>query len=111
MSISNTWITVCSESDLTADTGLCALHQGEQVAIFKPALANELYAVSNFDPFGKANVMSRGILGSIGESIVISSPLYKQHFDLKTGECLEDDSESLKTYQVRVEAGKVQLLA
>lgn len=108
---SDQWITVCNESDLTADTGICALHQGEQVAIFKPALADELYALSNFDPFGKANVMSRGILGSIGESLVVASPLYKQHFDLKTGKCLEDDSASLKTYQIRIEAGQVQLLA
>ncbi len=108
---SDQWITVCNESDLTADTGICALHQGEQVAIFKPALADELYALSNFDPFGKANVMSRGILGSIGESLVVASPLYKQHFDLKTGQCLEDDSASLKTYQIRIEAGQVQLLA
>jgi nitrite reductase (NADH) small subunit len=107
----NNWITVCNEADLTADTGICALHQGEQVAIFKLALVDELYAVSNFDPFGKANVMSRGIIGSIGDSLVVASPLYKQHFDLKTGECLEDESESLKTYQVRVEAGQVQLLA
>lgn len=103
------WVTVCSESDLTADTGLCALHQGEQVAIFKPALTDQLFALSNFDPFGKANVMSRGILGSIGDCLVVASPLYKQHFDLKTGECLEDDSASLKTYQVRIEAGQVQL--
>jgi nitrite reductase (NADH) small subunit len=105
------WITVCNESDLTPDTGLCALHQGEQVAIFKLALADELFAVSNFDPFGKANVMSRGLVGSIGESLVVASPLYKQHFDLKTGACLEDETASLKTYQVRIEAGQVQLLA
>ena len=105
------WMTVCNESDLTADTGLCALHNGEQVAIFKPALAKELFALSNFDPFGKANVMSRGILGSVGEHLVVASPLYKQHFDLKTGECLEDDSASLKTYPVRIHAGQVQLLA
>jgi nitrite reductase (NADH) small subunit len=109
MTTSNNWITVCNESDLTADTGLCALHQGEQVAIYKPALADELFALSNFDPFGKANVMSRGIIGSIGEQLVVASPLYKQHFDLKTGVCLEDDSASLKTYQVRIEAGQVQL--
>lgn len=108
---SEQWITVCNESDLTADTGLCALHGGEQVAIFKPALADELYALSNFDPFGKANVMSRGIIGSIGDSLVIASPLYKQHFDLKTGVCLEDDSASLKTYPIRIEAGQVQLLS
>jgi nitrite reductase (NADH) small subunit len=111
MSTSNNWITVCNEADLTPDTGICALLQGEQVAIFKPALADELFAVSNYDPFGKANVMSRGILGSLGDSLVVASPLYKQHFDLKTGACLEDESASLKTYQVRVEGGKVQLLS
>jgi nitrite reductase (NADH) small subunit len=105
------WITVCNESDLTSDTGICALHKGEQVAIFKPALTTELFALSNFDPFGKANVMSRGIIGSIGESLVVASPLYKQHFDLRTGECLEDDSKALKTYQVRIDSGQVQLLA
>jgi nitrite reductase (NADH) small subunit len=104
------WITVCSESDLTADTGVCAIHKGEQVAIFKPALANELFAVSNFDPFGKANVISRGIIGSIGDCLVVASPLYKQHFNLRTGECLEDDSKALKTYQIRIDAGQVQLL-
>jgi nitrite reductase (NADH) small subunit len=80
------------------------------VAIFKPALANELFAVSNFDPFGKANVISRGIIGSVGDSLVVASPLYKQHFNLRTGECLEDDSKALKTYQIRVDAGQVQLL-
>jgi nitrite reductase (NADH) small subunit len=110
-SILEQWITVCSESDLTVDTGLCALHGGEQVAIFKPALTHELFAVSNFDPIGKANVMSRGITGSIGDSLVVASPLYKQHFDLRTGQCLEDKSKTLKTYQVRIDAGQVQLLA
>jgi nitrite reductase (NADH) small subunit len=104
------WITVCRESDLTADTGVCAIHKGEQVAIFKPALASELFAVSNFDPFGKANVISRGIIGSVGDSLVVASPLYKQHFNLRTGVCLEDDSKALKTYHIRIDAGQVQLL-
>ena len=58
----------------------------------------QVFAVSNFDPFGKANVLSRGIIGSIGEQLVVASPLYKQHFDLQTGACLEDDSVSLKTF-------------
>ena len=106
---SEQWITVCNESDLTADTGLCALHKGEQVAIFKPALSEEVFALSNFDPIGKANVMSRGIIGSIGENLVVASPLYKQHFNLRTGECLEDDCAILKTYQIRIDAGLVQL--
>ena len=110
------WIDVCSASDLVDDTGLCAKlpkvdAEGEQVAVFKLAASEELFAVSNFDPFGKANVLSRGIVGSIGEVLVVASPLYKQHFDLKTGQCVEDESVKLKTFSVRIDAGKVQLLA
>lgn len=105
------WITVCSESDLTPSTGICALHEGEQVAIFFCGKNKEVYAVSNFDPIGEANVLSRGIMGSIGEDVVVASPLYKQHFNLKTGECLEEPEHTLKTYPIRLEGGEVQLQA
>jgi len=64
---------------------------------------------TNYDPIGKANVLSRGILGSIGDKMVVASPLYKQHFDLSTGECIEDESAQVKTYAVRVDKGKIQL--
>jgi len=103
------WTTVCSEHDITAGAGVCALLGSDQVAIFKTRKENELYAVSNYDPFGKANVLSRGIIGSIGDKVVVASPLYKQHFDLATGECIEDESVKLKTYAVRIDSGKVQL--
>ena len=105
----STWKTICSETDLTADTGLCALLDGEQVAVFYSGKTQELFAVSNYDPIGEANVLSRGIIGSIGGDVVVASPLYKQHFNLKTGECLEDDEHVLKVYPVRVESGVVQL--
>ncbi|MBR9910972.1 MAG: nitrite reductase small subunit NirD [Gammaproteobacteria bacterium] len=103
------WTTICKETDLTPDTGLCALLDGEQVAVFYSKKTGELYAVSNFDPIGEANVLSRGIIGSIGEAVVVASPLYKQHFDLKTGACLEEPEHTLKVYPVRLEAGEVQL--
>ena len=105
------WVSVCKESDITPGAGVCALLGGEQVAIFKTRKNNHLFAVSNYDPIGKANVLSRGIMGSIGEKIVVASPLYKQHFDLATGECLEDATANIKTYAVRVEDGEVQLEA
>jgi len=105
------WLDVCDASVLTDDTGLCAQLNDEQVAIFKLAGSEKLFAVSNFDPFGKANVLSRGIVGSIGEKLVVASPLYKQHFDLQTGECLEDAEVSLKTYSVRIAEDKIQLSA
>ncbi len=107
----NDWITVCDEADLVAGTGVCALLNKEQVAIFKIRKSNTLYAISNYDPFGKANVLSRGITGSIGDDIVVASPLYKQHFNLESGVCLEDENASVKTFPVRVANGKVQLQA
>ncbi|MFA9203995.1 MAG: nitrite reductase (NAD(P)H) small subunit [Flavobacteriales bacterium] len=42
---------------------------------------------------------------------VVASPMYKQHFDLLTGRCLEDDAISLKTYAVRLENDAVMIAA
>ena len=109
------WITVCSKSDLTINTGVCALVNGEagdeQVALFQSDQNEQVFAVSNYDPIGEANVLSRGLIGSVGDELVVASPLYKQHFNLKTGVCLEDPSYQLKTYASRIEEGQVQLLA
>jgi nitrite reductase (NADH) small subunit len=38
---------------------------------------------------------------------VVASPIYKQHFDLQTGECLEAPQHSVASYPVRVEDGRV----
>ena len=103
------WISVCEEGDLIPGTGVCALLGDEQVAIFKLRKGEKLYALANYDPIGQANVLSRGITGSLGDELVVASPLYKQHFSLTTGKCLENAEHSVKTYPVRVEAGKVQL--
>jgi nitrite reductase (NADH) small subunit len=91
------------------DTGLCALVNSQQVALFHSRRLNEFFAVSNYDPLGAANVLSRGILGSIGEEVVVASPLYKQHFNLRTGQCLEQPEVKIAVYPVRVEQGLVQV--
>ncbi len=103
------WINVCAESDLVAGTGVCALVGGEQVAVFKTRKEQAIYAIGNYDPIGKANVLSRGILGSVGDELVVASPLYKQHFNLATGQCLEESEVSVKSYPARIEAGKIQV--
>ncbi len=103
------WTTICDESDLIAGTGVCALLGDEQVAIFKTRKDEAVYAIGNYDPIGKANVLSRGIIGSIGDEVVVASPLYKQHFSLVSGKCLEDDAVSVKSYEVRVDANKIQV--
>jgi len=103
------WKTVCPLTDIAPNTGVCALHQGEQVALFRRGTDDAVYAISNYDPIGKANVLSRGLIGSIKDRVVVASPLYKQHFDLSTGECLEQPESTIKTYPVRVENGQIEL--
>lgn len=103
------WTTICNEADIAPGTGVCALLGDEQVAIFKMLNDHQLFAISNYDPIGKANVLSRGITGSLGDAMVVASPLYKQHFNLETGACLEDEAVSVKTYDVRINEGEVQL--
>ena len=103
------WISVCEYQDLLPDTGLCALVNRQQIALFNSRRLNEVFAVSNFDPVGEANVLSRGIIGSIGSEVVVASPLYKDHFNLRTGKCLEKPEYTISVYPVRVEDGLVQV--
>lgn len=105
------WKTVCKKQDLAPNVGCCALVDGEHVAIFNCQRTNTLYAVSNYDPIGKASILSRGIIGSIDGEPYVASPLYKQHFHLKTGKCLEHPEYELKTYSARVVDDEIQIQA
>jgi len=111
--LQNNWQDICSIDAIVPNAGRCALVEGKQVAIFRinRGEREEVYAIENHDPFSQANVLSRGLVGSIEERIVVASPIYKQHFCLKTGSCLEQDDTQLKTYPVRIENNRVQLSA
>ena len=101
---------ICEQGDLIPNAGVCALHNGEQVALFYlPDTEPGIYAIGNYDPFGKANVLSRGIVGSIADRLVVASPLLKQHFCLQTGQCIEDESQKLHVWPVQVNGDRVQL--
>ncbi len=56
-------------------------------------------------------MLSRGLVGNLGDHIVVASPLYKNHFDLRTGECLESADLSVQAYEVRVDSGRVLVTA
>jgi NAD(P)H-dependent nitrite reductase small subunit len=101
------WIDVCAVADLQPDSGVCALVAGKQVALFQLSKTEQLFAVDNFDPIGKANVLSRGMIGDLGGEPMLASPLYKQHYSLKTGHCFEYDDIKLATYDVRIVDGRV----
>jgi len=72
-------------------------------------VGEDVYAVSNHDPFSGANVMSRGLVGTRGDVVKVVSPMYKQQFDLRTGECLDDPSKALDVFPVRVVSGVVEV--
>lgn len=102
-----TWETVCDERELTPNLGVRALVGGNQVALF--CVQGKLYAISAIDPFSKAAVLSRGLVGDLRGRVVVASPLYKQHFDLATGHCLEDESVRVETFRVRRIDGKIEV--
>ena len=104
------WVGVCEAKDIAPDSGVCALIDGEQVAILHLGATGEFFGLSNFDPFSKAFVISRGIVGDRQGTPKVASPMYKQSFDLRTGVCLDDPSVCLRTYPVRVRVGRLEVL-
>ncbi|GBQ16368.1 nitrite reductase large subunit NirB [Swaminathania salitolerans] len=109
------WQTLCEETDLVPGSGVVAWWEGAQVALFQlPATKDmpaRIFAIDNHDPFSKANVIGRGIVGDLKGEIVVASPLYKQHFRLRDGMCLEDERVSLRVWDARIAGGRVQIRA
>ena len=106
----NDWVEICPYESIYPDTGVCALVDGRQVAVYRLS-DGSLHAVSNFDPFSKANVLSRGIVGDRGGEPKVASPIYKQTFNLRTGVCYEDRGVRLDVYRVRRRSGVVEVCA
>ena len=103
------WTRVCELNDIAPDTGVCALVAGEQVAVFRQASTDRLFAVGNYDPVGDANVLSRGLLAQLGDKFTVASPLYKQHYCLSSGVCLENSKLSIPVYEVHSRDGVVEV--
>lgn len=97
---------ICALDDIVPDTGVAARVGGRHVAVFRLA-SGALHAIDNVDPKNGASVLSRGIVGSLGGRIVVASPLYKHHFDLATGDCLELPALQVRVHAVRAEGGRV----
>jgi nitrite reductase (NADH) small subunit len=95
--------------DLVMGSGVCVLFHHRQVAIFTVGKPPVVHAIANHDPFSKANVLSRGIIGSLQGRPVVASPIFKQHFCLQSGRCIEDDSVAVEVYPARIAGNHVQL--
>ena len=103
------WTAICPYERIEPERGVAALVDGVQVAIFRTH-DGELLAISNFDPYGRAHVLARGIVGSRGDVPTVASPLHKQVFDLRTGRCLDLPGVAVATYPVRCRDGVVEVL-
>lgn len=101
------WTPVCSTDAILANAGISAVHKGRQVAIFK--VDEEVFALSNIDPFSGAGVLSRGIIGDRSGVLKVASPLYKQNFCLQTGQCLDDESVRIPAYETRIVDGTIEI--
>ena len=103
------WLVVCRLDDVVPDTGVCALVRGQQIALVRVGGGEDVFAIGNFDPFSKAFVLSRGIVGDKGGVAKITSPIYKQSFDLRTGRCLDDPSVAVPVWPARVREGRIEV--
>lgn len=108
-SMERTWVAVCTALAVPEYAGVAALlGDGVQVAIFHLP-GDQWYALSNWDPCSGAAVLSRGIVGDAGGVPVVASPVYKERFDLCSGDCLDAEGVSVPVYRVRVLGGVVEV--
>ncbi|MBY5967174.1 MULTISPECIES: nitrite reductase small subunit NirD [Halomonas] len=108
------WTVLCQRSDLVAYSGVAAWCDGSdgahQVALFYlPGQPTELFAIDHHDPVAQANVIARGLLGDHQGEPMVASPLYKQHYRLADGQCLEDPGIQLRTWPVAFDQDRVMI--
>ena len=105
------WKAVCNETDLVRNSGVVVWLDGAQVALFYLPGAQEqtLFAIDNHDPESGANVIGRGLVASIMGELVVAAPIYKQHYRLRDGQCLEAPHQHLRVWPVRLKGGGVEL--
>lgn len=102
------WQPICPLDDILPHTGVGALVDGHQLAIFRLD-KDAVYALDNYCPHSQAHVLARGLLGDIGGELVVASPVYKHHYRLRDGICLEDAARSVTAHAVRVTDGRVEV--
>ena len=104
------WQPVCRLAELEVERGATALVHGQAVAVFRTRTVggdDEVHALGNHDPFAKASVLAKGIVGTREGVPFVASPAHRHAFDLRTGRCLEDEHVSVPVYDVRVVEGVV----
>lgn len=101
------WFAACNTDDVPNNGGVCVKYGDEQIALFHFTRRKEWYATQNLCPHRQQMALSRGMLGSENGEPKIACPFHKKTFSLNTGECLNAEECSIKTYPVKVEGDKI----
>jgi NAD(P)H-dependent nitrite reductase small subunit len=104
-------VRVCRLEDLLPERGAGALVGEHRIAVFRLA-DDRLLAVQQRDPYSGANVLSRGTVGDVDGAPTVTSPMFKQVWDLATGACLDPvgkEPVDLRTYPVRLVGDEVRV--
>jgi nitrite reductase (NADH) small subunit len=110
--VNTTWRTVCMRNDLVPNSGVVAWLDGAQIALFflpDEEGGGRVFAVDNRDPRSGANVIGRGLIANLADKLVVAAPLYKQHFGLEDGVCVETPDERLRVWPVRLRDDRVEV--
>ena len=105
--LSREWTPACTLDTLIPGRGVAVLLRGgTQAALFRLD-DGRLFAVGNIDPYGRAAVMSRGLVGDRSGEPTVASPLLKQVFSLVDGRCLDDQAVGLGSFEVSCVEGVI----
>jgi nitrite reductase (NADH) small subunit len=102
------WVAICRPEEIVLNTGVAVMVQGEQIAVFRLP-GEQVFALSNFDPYSQANVIARGLVGDRNGELKVASPIYKNNFSLITGQALDDPAVRLRVWPVRIMNGCVEI--
>jgi nitrite reductase (NADH) small subunit len=104
-----TWFLACHTTDVPANGGVAVKYHNEQIALFNFTRRGEWYATQNMCPHRMQMALSRGMIGSQNDEPKVACPFHKKTFSLVSGECLNGDECSIKTYPVKIDNGKVYI--
>ncbi|GAA0792165.1 nitrite reductase small subunit NirD [Marinobacterium sediminicola] len=110
MSNNMNWRDLCGRDDLIPGSGVAVKIGSQAAALYWPEPGREqLFALAHRDPFSQAEVLAWGLLCEQGGEWSVAAPLYKQHFRLNDGVCLEQPEVVLPTWPVRFNGDRVEV--
>ena len=104
------WVKVGQVSDFPLEGGAAIKYGQVQIAVFRFVSRGQWFASQNMCPHKRAFVLSRGILGTQGETPKVACPLHKKTFSLQSGQCLSGEDHAIKVFPVKVVDDDVFLL-